>query len=48
MPLSDQFWGDRYGKLRDPFGHEWSLAARKKVATPADIERGAQQVFGKK
>lgn len=26
MPLSDTFWGDRYGKLRDPFGHEWSLA----------------------
>jgi PhnB protein len=25
MPLDDQFWGDRYGMLRDPFGHQWSL-----------------------
>jgi PhnB protein len=27
MPLADQFWGDRYGQLRDPFGHSWSIAA---------------------
>jgi len=26
MPLEEQFWGDLYGKLRDPFGHEWSIA----------------------
>jgi PhnB protein len=26
MPVSDQFWGDRYGMIRDPFGHQWSLA----------------------
>lgn len=26
MPVSDQFWGDRYGIIRDPFGHQWSLA----------------------
>jgi PhnB protein len=25
MPLDDQFWGDRYGMVRDPFGHHWSL-----------------------
>ncbi|HET7741115.1 MULTISPECIES: VOC family protein [unclassified Mycolicibacterium] len=25
-PLEDQFWGDRYGAVRDPFGHHWSLA----------------------
>lgn len=25
-PLEDQFWGDRYGVVRDPFGHHWSLA----------------------
>jgi PhnB protein len=24
-PLEDQFWGDRYGMVRDPFGHHWSL-----------------------
>ena len=27
MPLADQFWGDRYGKLADPFGHSWSIAS---------------------
>ena len=25
VPLDDQFWGDRYGMVRDPFGHQWSL-----------------------
>jgi PhnB protein len=25
MPMADQFWGDRYGKVRDPFGHCWSI-----------------------
>jgi PhnB protein len=27
MPLADQFWGDRYGQLTDPFGHSWSIAS---------------------
>jgi len=27
MPLADQFWGDRYGQVKDPFGHLWSIAA---------------------
>jgi PhnB protein len=26
MPVADMFWGDRYGKLEDPFGHHWSVA----------------------
>ncbi|MBE7217373.1 MAG: VOC family protein [Caulobacteraceae bacterium] len=26
MPLGDQFWGDRYGRVKDPFGHTWSIA----------------------
>lgn len=25
MPLADQFWGDRYGQVKDPFGHSWSI-----------------------
>jgi len=28
MPLDNQFWGDRYGMLKDPFGHKWSLASK--------------------
>jgi PhnB protein len=30
FPLADQFWGDRYGQLRDPFGHTWSIASKIK------------------
>ncbi len=26
FPVTDMFWGDRFGKIRDPFGHEWSIA----------------------
>ena len=31
MDLADQFWGDRYGQLRDPFGHSWSIGAPVKT-----------------
>ena len=30
VPLADQFWGDRYGQLKDPFGHSWSIGASKR------------------
>jgi PhnB protein len=29
VPLADQFWGDRYGMIEDPFGHRWALATQK-------------------
>lgn len=32
MPLEDQFWGERYGKLRDPFGHIWSVSMVLKMS----------------
>ncbi len=34
MPLADQFWGDRYGVVADPFGHKWSLGAHIKDMSP--------------
>ena len=34
MPIEDAFWGDRYAKVRDPFGHEWGIATRVKDLTP--------------
>ena len=34
MELADQFWGDRYGQIRDPFGHLWSIGAPS--AAPQD------------
>lgn len=39
MPLQNQFWGDRYGKLRDPFGHSWGLAQHVEDVAPAEMER---------
>lgn len=30
MPVRDQFWGDRYGQLKDPFGHSWSIGSSPK------------------
>jgi len=41
MPLADQFWGDRYGQLVDPFGHEWSLATHKEDLTRKQREARA-------
>ena len=34
MPLENQFWGDRYGIVTDPFGHSWSLASHIKDVSP--------------
>ena len=45
MPLADQFWGDRYGQLHDPFGHKWSIGQTKTAPTPAELEEGAKAVF---
>jgi PhnB protein len=41
MPLQNQFWGDRYGKVRDPFGHQWGLAQHVEDVAPAEMERRA-------
>ena len=45
MPLADQFWGDRYGQLRDPFGHKWSIGQTKSAPTQDEIEKAAKEVF---
>ena len=39
MPLADQFWGDRYGVVTDPFGHKWSLGAHIKDMSPEEVQR---------
>jgi PhnB protein len=38
MPLADQFWGDRFGQVRDPFGHLWSIATHVADPTPEEME----------
>jgi PhnB protein len=42
MPVADMFWGDRYGKLTDPFGHSWSMATHKEDLAPEEINRRGQ------
>jgi PhnB protein len=43
MPVEDQFWGDRFGSVSDPFGHHWAIATHKEDLTPAEIaERGRE------
>jgi len=46
MPVSDQFWGDRYGQVRDPFGFNWAIATHKEDLTHADIQERAAKAFG--
>jgi len=45
MPIEDMFWGDRYGKCVDPFGHEWSMATHLKDMTGEEIEAAAKAFF---
>src|SRR6266540_2128343 len=41
MPVEDQFWGDRFGSVADPFGHQWQIATHKEDLSPEEImERG--------
>jgi PhnB protein len=39
MPLENQFWGDRYGKLTDPFGHTWGIASHIEDVTEEEQRR---------
>jgi PhnB protein len=44
-PLEDQFYGDRGGRLRDPFGQQWSLSQRIESLSREEMERRAAQFF---
>jgi PhnB protein len=39
MPVADQFWGDRYGKLEDPFGHHWSVATHVRDVSADEMKK---------
>ena len=43
MPLTDMFWGDRYGVLQDPFGHLWSIATHVRDVSPEEIRAAAEK-----
>jgi uncharacterized glyoxalase superfamily protein PhnB len=45
-PATDMFWGDRYGRLIDPFGHHWSVATHKQDLTPEEIQANMAKMGG--
>jgi uncharacterized glyoxalase superfamily protein PhnB len=47
MPVADQFWGDRYGKLKDPFGHKWSIATHVKDMSEDEMKRSMDDAMSK-
>ena len=46
MPPTDMFWGDRYAKVTDPFGHQWSIATHKEDVPPEELGKRAAEAMG--
>ena len=46
MPVADQFWGDRYGLVKDPFGFNWGIASHIEDPTPDEIREREAKLFG--
>jgi PhnB protein len=46
MPPTDQFWGDRSGRVADPFGYRWTVAQRMRDVPPEEIAKTAAAMFG--
>ncbi|WP_417384216.1 VOC family protein [Gimesia sp.] len=46
MPVTDMFWGDRYGQVVDPFGHCWAIATHVRDLSMEEIQEGMQAMFG--
>lgn len=44
MPVTDMFWGDRYGLLEDPFGHHWSVATHIRDVKPEELREASKKV----
>jgi PhnB protein len=47
LPPADMFWGDRFGKLTDPFGQPWALATHVEDVAPEDMEKRATAAMSK-
>ena len=45
MPPTDMFWGERFARVRDPFGHEWGITTKLREMTPDEIQAAATQMF---
>lgn len=44
MPVADQFWGDRYGAIRDPFGHNWSVGTHVRDVSPKEMAEAMKKM----
>jgi PhnB protein len=44
MALSNMFWGDRYGKFTDPFGHQWGVATHVEDVAPEEMQRRFEEM----
>jgi PhnB protein len=45
MPVMEQSWGDRYGRLKDPYGHKWSIATHVKDLSMDEMKRGMDEAM---
>jgi PhnB protein len=45
QPVDDMFWGDRYGKVSDPFGHEWLIATHIEDVSPEEMAERAREAM---
>jgi len=44
-PVENQFWGDRFGSVTDPFGHQWQIATHVEDLSPEEIEKRGQEAM---
>jgi PhnB protein len=45
MPVEDMFWGDRFGTVQDPFGHQWAIATHKEDVPPEEMAERAKEAM---
>ncbi len=48
MPAMDMFWGDRYGVVVDPYGHQWSFATHQRDVLPEEMQKAMKEAFSQK
>jgi uncharacterized glyoxalase superfamily protein PhnB len=44
MPIDDMFWGDRYGKVEDPFGHQWSIGTHMRDPSQEEMKKAMEEM----
>lgn len=45
MPVTDMFWGDRYGMVQDPFGYGWEIGTHKEDLSPEELKKRGDEAF---